>query len=84
MNRTINREKLEYEKITSELENKDGIRNKIYSKLKELIKSRKAEKAFNPDAEQKVENYGSEVFSFIRTSVDKTEKILVINNIKYI
>ena len=81
MNRTINREKLEYEKITSELENKDGIRNKIYSKLKELIKSRKAEKAFNPDAEQKVENYGSEVFSFIRTSVDKTEKILVINNI---
>ena len=81
MNRTINREKLEYGKITSELENKNGIRSRIYNRLKELIKARKAEKAFNPDAEQIIQNYGSEVFSFVRISVDKEEKILVINNI---
>ena len=81
MNRTINREKLEYGKITSELENKNGIRSRIYNRLKELIKARKAEKAFNPDAEQIIQNFGSEVFSFIRISVDKEEKILIINNI---
>ena len=81
MNRTINREKLEYGKITSELENKNGIRSRIYNRLKELIKARKAEKAFDPDAEQIIQNFGSEVFSFIRISVDKEEKILIINNI---
>ena len=81
MNRTINREKLEYGKITSELENKNGIRSRIYNRLKELIKARKAEKAFNPDAEQIIQNFSSEVFSFIRISVDKEEKILIINNI---
>ena len=81
MNRTINREKLEYGKITSELENKNGIRSRIYNRLKELIKARKTEKAFNPDAEQIIQNFGSEVFSFIRISVDKEEKILIINNI---
>ena len=81
MNRTINREKPEYGKITSELENKNGIRSRIYNRLKELIKARKAEKAFNPDAEQIIQNFGSEVFSFIRISVDKEEKILIINNI---
>ena len=81
MNRTINREKLEYGKITSELENKNGIRSRIYNRLKELIKARKTEKSFNPDAEQIIQNFGSEVFSFIRISVDKEEKILIINNI---
>ena len=81
MNRTINREKLEYGKITSELENKNGIRSRIYNRLKELIKARKAEKAFDPDAEQIIQNFGSEVFSFIRISVDREEKILIINNI---
>ena len=81
MNRTINREKLEYGKITSELENKNGIRSRIYNRLKELIKARKTEKSFDPDAEQIIQNFGSEVFSFIRISVDKEEKILIINNI---
>ena len=81
MNRTINREKLEYGKITSELENKNGIRSRIYNRLKELIKARKTEKSFNPDAEQIIQNFSSEVFSFIRISVDKEEKILIINNI---
>ena len=81
MNRTINREKLEYGKIISELENKNGIRSRIYNRLKELIKARKTEKSFNPDAEQIIQNFGSEVFSFIRISVDKEEKILIINNI---
>ena len=81
MNRTINREKLEYGKITSELEDENGIRSRIYNRLKELIKARKGEKAFDPDAEQEIQNYGNEVFSFIRTSKDKEEKILIINNI---
>ena len=81
MNRTINREKLEYGKITSELEDENGIRSRIYNRLKELIKARKGEKAFDPDAEQEIQNYGNEVFSFVRTSKDKEEKILIINNI---
>ena len=45
------------------------------------MEARKTEKSFNPDAEQIIQNFGSEVFSFIRLSVDKEEKILIINNI---
>ncbi len=81
MNRTINREKLEYDNIINELEDKNNIRNKIYNNIKNLITVRKNASAFHPNAKQEVLDFGDKVFSFMRTSLDGTQKLLVINNI---
>ena len=42
---------------------------------------RKNASAFHPNAKQEVLDFGDKVFSFMRTSLDGTQKLLVINNI---
>lgn len=79
--RRINREKLLLEKLEKELNDKNILRNKIFSKYVELIKIRKTEKAFHPNAKQKVIFANESVFSFVRTSLDNEEAIIVLNNV---
>ncbi|WP_141706130.1 alpha-amylase family glycosyl hydrolase [Caloranaerobacter ferrireducens] len=79
--RRINREKLLLEKLEKELNDKNALRNKIFSKYVELIRIRKAEKAFHPNAKQKVIFANEFVFSFVRTSLDNEEAIIVLNNV---
>ncbi|KPU26880.1 sugar phosphorylase [Caloranaerobacter sp. TR13] len=79
--RRINREKLLLENLEKELNDKNTLRNKIFSKYVELIKTRKAEKAFHPNAKQKVIFVNESVFTFVRTSLDNEEAILVLNNV---
>ncbi|EOD01813.1 alpha-amylase family glycosyl hydrolase [Caldisalinibacter kiritimatiensis] len=79
--RRINREKLSKETLESELANENSLRNKIFTKYCDLIKIRKGQKAFHPNAEQKVVFLNDSVFSFIRTSLDKEERILTLFNV---
>ncbi|WP_427340316.1 alpha-amylase family glycosyl hydrolase [Caloranaerobacter sp. DY30410] len=79
--RRINREKLLLENLEKELNDKNTLRNKIFNKYVELIKIRKAEKAFHPNAKQKVIFANESVFSFVRTSLDNEEAIIVLNNV---
>ncbi|MBP9479426.1 MAG: sugar phosphorylase [Sebaldella sp.] len=81
MNRTINREKLEFDKIVNELEDKNNMRNKIYNSIKGLINIRKNTASFHPNASQEIIDFGNKVFSFIRTSLDRSQKVLIINNV---
>lgn len=80
INRRINREKLEYNRICEELES-DSRRNKIFTKFKKLIDIRKSESAFSPYGTQKVLDFGSEIFSLERENKETNEKILYIVNI---
>lgn len=79
--RRINREKLILEKLEKELNDKNTLRNKIFNKYVELIKTRKAEKAFHPNAKQRIIFANESVFSFMRTSLDNEESIIVLNNV---
>lgn len=46
--RRINREKLEYAKLVTELNTTDSLRNKVFNSYKKLLAIRKQEQAFNP------------------------------------
>ncbi|MDX1828126.1 MAG: sugar phosphorylase [Lutibacter sp.] len=48
INRRINREKLDFDMLKDELNNKNSLRNMVYSNYKTLLRIRTSEKAFNP------------------------------------
>jgi sucrose phosphorylase len=79
--RTINRKKFEFSDLEKELSCKNTKSYKIFTALKELIKKRRKEEAFNPNGDQKVLSLSRGIFSFIRTSPDCQEKIIVLTNI---
>jgi len=70
----------------SEKEIEDFFRRKsreycIFSGILKLISLRKREKSFSPKAKQKTLFIDKNVFSLVRTSLDNSEKILVLINI---
>lgn len=65
INRRINREKLEFSRISEEI-NSDIRRNKIFNGMKKLIKTRQEEPLFSPYTEQKILDLGDSLFSLER------------------
>lgn len=78
-NRSINREKLELNKLICEMENKKSARSKIYKTYVNLIDIRKKEKAFHPNAKMDIVNINDKIFSYTRSR--KEECILILNNV---
>ncbi|OQY08990.1 MAG: sugar phosphorylase [Marinitoga sp. 4572_148] len=79
MNRTINREKLNYDELEKELNDPKSLRYKIFNAMKNMLKIRTSHKVFNPKATQKVLFLDDRVFSFIREFED--EKVLILTNV---
>jgi glucosylglycerate phosphorylase len=78
--RRINREKLDKETLYSELES-NTLRKEIFSGLSELIKLRRKESAFSPQAKQEVLFLDNRVFSILRRNETTGEQILVLVNV---
>lgn len=76
--RRINREKLDFDKLSEELEG-DSLRRKVLLRYKELLKIRKEQKAFSPNSAQEVLRIHPSVFALIRG--EKDERILVLINV---
>jgi len=79
--RSINRRTIRKKELLAALDDKKSNIYQVSSRLIRLIQIRIREKAFHPNAQQIVYNFSTRVFSVLRISVDKTEKILVIINI---
>ncbi len=80
INRRINREKLNVDKIISEL-NSNSDRSIILKKYLELIEIRKNNSAFSPSASQEVLSLDKRVFSIYRENHTSKEKVLVLVNV---
>lgn len=78
--RRINREKLEYHTLVSELES-DSNREIIFSRYLKMIELRKSQSAFSPSAEQRVEEMDERIFAYIRKNNQTNESILVMTNV---
>ncbi len=79
-NRRINRKKYTFEELTAELD-KDTVQAAIFKQYQHLLKTRRGQKAFHPDATQRVVPTGNPAaVAFERTSVDGGQKILVVAN----
>ena len=77
--RTINREKLQIEKLISELKDPDSFRARVFFPYLDLINTRKKQPAFHPNADFEILNIDPRVFGIKRFSDDQT--IVALTNI---
>ena len=80
INRRINREKLEFSKLSNELDN-DERKKAIFNRTKELVEIRKTHSAFSPFASQEVLDLGENIFVLERYNDHTKEKITFIVNV---
>ncbi len=59
----------------------DSIRYNVFHTYQKLLKKRRGEKAFHPNAPQEILHVNDAVFSLIRTSLDQKEKIICLTNV---
>lgn len=82
-NRAINREKLNFEKIEKQLQDKKSFRYEVFNEITKLIRIRRKDIAFHPNGNFKIFNIDKRVFSILReySKNGKSSKVLVIVNI---
>ena len=80
-NRDLNRYKWNYENISKKLDNKNSKQSIFYKKISNLLRVRRKQKAFHPNASRHNLNLGSNFFSFKRVSIDKDQTIICITNL---
>ncbi len=80
VNRSINREKFNYDILEEKLNSTGTIENIIFSAYRKLISIRTNEKSFNPFGEFEFLELHHSVFAILQHSLDKTESILALHN----
>jgi glycosidase len=81
MNRAINREKLDLDAVSREINTEGTIRNLVMKKLTALIEKRRTLRAFHPQGKQHVLSFDPAVFGVERVSPDGDEHLLVLINV---
>ena len=79
--RSINRKTLKKDALIKTLSDKKSITYKISNRYGRMIRKRINEKAFHPNAAQKVLSISDALFTVVRTSTDGKETILAVTNI---
>jgi sucrose phosphorylase len=79
--RSINREKLRYLDILDELENSDSQASRVFNGYKQLLKVRKSIPAFHPLGDQQIIILNPSVFSIIRVSPDRDDRVICLTNV---
>lgn len=79
-NRSINREKIDFDKLEQQISNESSLRSKIINEYKKLLNLRKNNKCFSPLANQEIiENLDKQIFS-LKRSIDN-ESIICLTNV---
>lgn len=81
-NRAINRKKYTAGQVDLELNNKQSVRHKIYSRLSEFIAIRRGEHAFHPDAQAMFESLDEQILKIVRVA-DNGERITALFNFSH-
>lgn len=79
-NRTINRYKWDADQLESELDKSHGHHAQVFKQLKSLIKIRRGQQAFHPNATQFTLHLGDQLFGFWRQSLRRDQSIFCIYN----
>lgn len=81
MNRTINRQKLDFHDLEHQLSDPKSVRFAVYEKYRKLLQNRISSSAFHPLADQEVMDMGPQFFVIKRTSRDHSECMLCVHNV---
>ena len=79
--RSISRRSFDRDTLYQTLDDPNTATHKIAYGFGDMILKRTREKAFHPNAPQRILNISDAVFTVLRTSVDQSERILCITNI---
>ncbi|MBK8824202.1 MAG: sugar phosphorylase [Anaerolineales bacterium] len=80
-NRTINREKCDFDILQSELADEDSLRSKVFTRYCQLLNARKSTPAFHPHGRQNILNIHPAVFAVERVSPDEQARVLCLHNV---
>ncbi|MFQ3249716.1 MAG: sucrose phosphorylase [Glaciecola sp.] len=80
-NRSINRHRWDYKRLLHELSSADSSHAKILNALSELIKIRRSQAAFHPNATQFTLQLGPHIFGYWRQSINRHQSIFCLSNI---
>ena len=80
-NRAINRHQWDYTKLEEALADQNSSHHIVYNQLKQLLKIRRRQSAFHPNATQFTLHLGDQLFGFWRQSLDRQQSIFCISNI---
>lgn len=80
-NRSINRHKWDYESLQSKLIDPQSHHGQVFGKMVELMKVRRIQPAFHPNATQYTLHISDNIFAFWRQSPDRRQSIFAIHNI---
>jgi sucrose phosphorylase len=80
-NRTINREKCQFDKLKSELADEASLRAKVFNRYRQLLLARSGSPAFHPHGMQKILDIDSSVFAIERSSPDGKSRALCLHNV---
>ena len=79
--RDLNRYKCNKVKLDRFLKDKRSKQKIYYDQITNLLKVRKKQKAFHPNAAMRCLSFGNKIFAFKRMSLDKKQIIICITNI---
>ena len=79
-NRDVNRYRWNLKNITNKLKNNKTKQSIFYHNLVNLLRIKKKQKAFHPNAKRLNINLGTKIFCFKRISLDKKQTIISITN----
>jgi sucrose phosphorylase len=80
-NRTINRYKWPIDALVEKLSNPDDHHCQVFQRMKELIRIRTRQPAFNPNTVQFTLQLGDDVFGFWRQSRNREQSIFCLHNV---
>ena len=79
--RRVNREKLDRARLEGELGDADSLRARIFGGLTALLRIRRGQGAFHPQAAQRVLAGDERLFAVCRISPDEKERLLCLHNV---
>jgi sucrose phosphorylase len=80
-NRTINRQKLQFDALRDELAEENSPRSRVFRRYCQLLKTRSGAPAFHPYGAQRILDLHPSVFAVERTSPDGTSRLLCLHNV---
>jgi len=79
-NRTINREKCQFNELQNQLADETTLRYKVFTRYAALLKVRSSTPAFHPHGKQNILDLHSSVFAVERISPDEKSHVLCLHN----
>ena len=79
--RSINRQKLQRNRLEAELANSGSLRQRVFSSYCRLLKARAADPAFHPNGDQIVLDLNPAIFAVQRTSPDALSTVFCVQNV---